>query len=174
MNLTFTPFEEAPELVTANMADFIRQQGLAAKVAVAEIDPAFADGALLSEHYQIPIEMEVNCLVVEGRRGERVTYAAVLVPYGMRANTASPIMRALDASKVTFANLDFVLDATQMEFGAINPLGLPADWLVLMEPRLLEQEELVLGGGYAHSKILMKSQDLAALEQVALVENLAK
>ena len=53
-------------------------------VQVAEIDPAYADGAFLHAQYGVPLEMELNCLVVEGHRNEDIRYAAIVVPYGKR------------------------------------------------------------------------------------------
>lgn len=174
MNLPFEKVSEHKDLVPAVIYDFLTNENLLETVKVAEINPDYADGDLLSQHYDIPIEMEVNCLVVEGKRQERVTYAAVLVPYGKRANTASPTKRALDVSKVSFSPLDYVLQESQMEFGSITPLGLPQDWHILIDSALLEQEELVIGGGLVKSKLLIPSQVLTKLPNAQIVENLAK
>lgn len=111
---------------------------------------------------------------VEVRRGDMVKYAALLVPYGKRANTASLTKRALDSSKVSFADLELVTEATQMMFGAIITIGLPSDYQVLYDPILLEQEELVVGGGFVHSKLLIPSRILEQLPNSQAVEGLVK
>lgn len=82
MNLEFQPLEGREYLVAPTVAEFVQKQGLSQTVKVARINPDFADGELLSKEYDIPYKMEVNCLVVEGSRGEDKKYAALLVPYG--------------------------------------------------------------------------------------------
>ena len=100
MNLDFQPLEGREYLVAPAVAEFVQKQGLSQTVKVARINPDFADGELLSKEYDIPYKMEVNCLVVEGSRGEDKKYAALLVPYGKRAKTNATVKRPLDASKI--------------------------------------------------------------------------
>lgn len=160
MKLNFQPLAQNIDLVPAQLLVNAKTLDDFQAIKVAEIAPANADGDKLSQAYDIPYDMEVNCLVVEVRRGDTVKYAALLVPYGKRANTASPTKRALDSSKVSFIDLELVTEATQMMFGAIITIGLPSDYQVLYDPILLEQEKLVVGGGFVHSKLLIPSRIL--------------
>ncbi len=175
MNLDFQPLEGREDLVAPAVAEFVQKQGLSQTVKVARINPDFADGELLSKEYDIPYKMEVNCLVVEGSRGEDKKYAALLVPYGKRAKTNATVKRPLDASKIHFADLKVVLEVTGMEFGSITPVGLPEDWLILVDSQLLKEGNLVLGSGLVSSKILLPSAVLAKLlPNVQVIEGLAK
>ncbi|AWN19021.1 YbaK/EbsC family protein [Streptococcus sobrinus] len=174
MNLDFQPLEGREDLVAPAVAEFVQKQGLSQTVKVARINPDFADGELLSKEYDIPYKMEVNCLVVEGSRGEDKKYAALLVPYGKRAKTNATVKRPLDASKIHFADLEVVLEMTGMEFGSITPLGLPDDWKILVDSSLLEQEKLVIGGGLVTSKLLLPAEVLVSLAQAEVIEGLAK
>ncbi|MBQ6334484.1 MAG: hypothetical protein IJI46_05410 [Erysipelotrichaceae bacterium] len=144
------------------------------KVMVAAIDPAYADGQLLHEHYETPLEWELNCIVVEGRRGDNVKYAAILLPYGKRVNTGSIVRQKLDAKKVSFADLNYVIEKTGMEFGSITPVGLPEDWFILIDEEVFAQETIIIGGGLVSTKIIMSSYILKDLPNVHIMHGLAK
>lgn len=162
MLLDFKPALEHPELLAKPVFDFIHIFDKDRKITVAEINPDYADGELLNQHYDIPFEMEVNCLVVKGQRGEDVCYTALLVPYGKKAKTNATIKRPLDVTKVSFVPLDEVLSATQMEFGSITPVGLP------------QQDQLILGAGLVKAKLCLPSDLLSKLPNVQVIEDLAK
>ncbi len=61
-----------------------------------------------------------------------------------------------------------------MEFGSITPVGLPSDWLILMDSQILEKDQVVVGGGFVQSKLLIPTQLLASLPNIQVVEDLAK
>lgn len=176
MKLQFTPLVENQHLVPAGIYRLTEMLAPEqhAQIGVAEIDPAFADGLLLSKEYDVPLEMELNCLAVEGVRNEQKRYAALVLPYGKRANTGSVVKQLLNAKKVSFAPLDFVMQATDMEFGSITPLGLPDDWLVLVDSSLVDRDQVIIGGGLVQSKIMLPTELLLSLPNVQMVEGLAK
>ncbi|WII93979.1 YbaK/EbsC family protein [Kingella negevensis] len=103
----------------------------------------------MHEQYNVPLEMELNCIVMAGTRGETTKFAAIVLPYGKRANTGSPAKQALDAKKVSFAPLPEVIAATGMEFGSITPVGLPENWAVLIDSSVLQLENVMISGGLA-------------------------
>lgn len=146
----------------------------AQEIKVTEIDPEFALGLSQYPQFGIPTEKEVNCLVVEGKRGEDKKYAALLVPYGKRANTNATVKRPLDVSKVGFAPLDIVLEQSGMEFGAITPIGLPESWSILIDQQILEQDSIIVGGGLVQSKLLVPTKLLTQLPNAQVIEGLAK
>ena len=140
----------------------------------AEIDPAFADGESLHREYGVAYEEEVNCLVVEASRGETVRYAALVVPYGRRASMNAKVRGPLDAKKVVFADLGKVCEMTGMEYGSITPVGLPEDWTILIDPSVLLQEKVIVGGGLAKSKLRLPSVLFEKMLNCIIVEGLAK
>ena len=143
-------------------------------IQVAKIDPAFADGQLLHEHYETPLEWELNCIIVEARKGESSKYAAVLLPYGKRINTGSTLRHLLEAKKVSFAPLEKVKEMTGMEFGAIGPLGLPVEWPILIDEEVFRQENIIIGGGKAAYKIFMPTYLLRQIPEVKVSQGLCK
>lgn len=174
MELQFTTALDHPELMPASVFNFIKSFDTDHEIQIAEINPAYADGQLLHEYYGVPYEMELNCLIVEGTRGEETQYAALVVPYGKRAATNATTKKPLDVKKVSFANLEEVVKQTQMEYGSITPVGLPDDWKILLDSQIFDQSELIIGGGLVHSKIKLPSYLLKELPNAIVVEGLAK
>lgn len=174
MKLAFRPVTENDPLLPSSVYAYLCSHDTDHAVQCAEIDPAFADGDALSREYEIPQEMELNCLVVEGSRGDSVHYAAVVVPYGKRASMNAKVRGPLDAKKVVFADLNYVTEATGMEYGSITPVGLPEDWKILVDSSVFDQEYVIVGGGLVKSKIMMPSQFFRRMPNCIVVEGLAK
>ena len=141
---------------------------------VAEINPEFMDGIKLCEHYNLDINMGVNCLICECRRGQNKNYAALLVPKGYKYNMSTTVRKHTNSRIVSVAPLDFVLEKTKMEYGSINPIGLPSEWNIFVDPKILENEWIICGSGLQKSKLALPSKYLLKLNNVEILENLAK
>lgn len=141
---------------------------------VAEINPDFMDGIKLCEHYNIDKDMGVNCLICECKRGENKNYVALLVPTGYKYNMSSTVRKHTNSRMVSVAPLEYVLEKTSMEYGSINPIGLPEDWKIFIDPKVLKKDRIICGSGLAKSKMLLPSKSLLNLNNVEILENLAK
>ena len=130
---------------------------------VAPIDPTLADTAAFCEAYGSPLEHSANCVVVAGKRGGEVRYAAVMVLATMRADINGVVRRHLDVRKISFAPQDEAVELTGMEFGGITPVGLPDDWPVLVDPAVVAAGHVVIGSGIRGSKLLVPSAGLLDL-----------
>ncbi|MGO1166520.1 MAG: YbaK/EbsC family protein [Janibacter sp.] len=159
-NLTWTPAADAPHLMAPPVAAAIARVPSAQ---VAEIDPELADTAAFCEAYESSPEHSANCVVVAGRRGGETTYAAVLVLATDRADINNVVRRHLGARKISFAPMDDAVELTGMEYGGITPVGLPEEWGVLVDERVVEAGEVVIGSGIRGSKLLIDAAELAAL-----------
>jgi len=142
-------------------------------VLTAAIDPALADTAAFCEHYQIELADSANCVVIAGRRGELTRYAACVVLATTRADVNGVVRRRLDARKASFAPMDDAVALTGMEYGGITPIGLPADWPVLIDRSVLDRSMVVIGSGLRRSKIVLPPAVLATLPSAELVDGLA-
>ncbi len=174
MKLEFRTIHENDELLPASVCAFLMPYADRFDIQTAEIDPAFADGANMHEQYGVAYEEELNCLVVEGSRNETKKYAALVVPYGKRANMNAKVRNPLDAKKVSFADLHYVTERTGMEYGSITPVGLPQDWLVLIDAEVMKQENVIVGGGLAKSKLRLPSALFQEMANARIIEGLAK
>ena len=130
---------------------------------VAPIDAELADTAAFCAAYDVAMESSANCVVVAGKRGGEVRYAAVLVLASMRADINGAVRRHLDVRKISFAPTDQAVELTGMEFGGITPVGLPADWPVLVDEAVVAAGDVVIGSGIRGSKLLVPAAELAAL-----------
>jgi prolyl-tRNA editing enzyme YbaK/EbsC (Cys-tRNA(Pro) deacylase) len=142
-------------------------------VLVAPIDPDLADTAAFCEHYGVLLEESANCVVVAGKRGLTTTTAACVVLATTRVDVNGVVRRRLDARKASFASMDDAVSQTGMEHGGITPLGLPADWPLLVDSRVAEAAHVVIGSGLRRSKLVVPGRLLAALPQAEVVEGLA-
>jgi prolyl-tRNA editing enzyme YbaK/EbsC (Cys-tRNA(Pro) deacylase) len=57
-----------------------------------------------------------------------------------------------------------------MEFGGITPLGLPADWPVLVDAAVVAAGDVVIGSGIRGSKLLVSGAALAGLPTADVLE----
>ena len=131
--LSFQPALSRMDLLAEPVAAALRGWAGAEEVEVAEIDPALADTAAFCARYGVSLTESANCVVVLGRRGEVSTYAACVVAATTRADVNGLVRRHLDAKKASFAPVEAVTAASDMEYGGITPVGLPADWPVLVD-----------------------------------------
>lgn len=143
-------------------------------ILVAEIDSDYMDGIKLCEHYNIDIKTGVNCLICECKRGESITYVALLVPTGYKYNMSSTVRKYTNSRMVSVAPLEYVLEKTKMEYGSINPIGLPQEWKIFIDPKVIEVERIICGSGLQKSKLSLPSKYLLKLPNAELLNNLAK
>ncbi|WP_106186959.1 YbaK/EbsC family protein [Umezawaea tangerina] len=146
----------------------------AARCAVAEIDPTLADTAEFCDFYGSPLTASANCVVVAGKRGDVVRYAACVVLATTRADVNGVVRRRLDARRASFAPMDDAVSLSGMAYGGITPIGLPTDWPVLLSPEVAAAPELVVGSGVRHSKILVPGDVLAKLPGAEVLTDLAR
>lgn len=173
--LSFVPATEAPELLAPPVAAALGgiDPALSARIRVAAIDPGLADTAAFCAAYSWAPESGANCIVVAGRRGERTTYAACVVLASTRADVNGAVRRLLDARRASFAPMADAVALTGMEYGGITPIGLPADWRVLVDARVRDVPDAIVGAGIRAAKIAVPGAVLCALPGVEVVDGLA-
>ena len=118
-----------PELLASSVAEALLalDADVATRIGVAAIDPALADTAEFCARYGVRLDVSANCVVIKGKRGGEVRYAACMVLATTRADVNGVVRRRLDARTASFAPMDEAVALTGMEYGGITPLGLPAD-----------------------------------------------
>jgi prolyl-tRNA editing enzyme YbaK/EbsC (Cys-tRNA(Pro) deacylase) len=129
----------------------------------AAIDPELADTAAFCAQYDVPMGASANCVIVHGKRAGESTYAAVMVLATDRADVNGVIRKHLGVRKISFAAQDDAVGSTGMEYGGITPIGIPADWPVLVDESVAQAGLVVIGSGIRASKLLLDGADLAKL-----------
>ncbi|MFT3888532.1 MAG: YbaK/EbsC family protein [Arachnia sp.] len=159
-NLDWMPLVDHPGLVAPPVA---AAAALVPGARVAEIDASLADTAAFCEAYDVAPEASANCVVVFGRRGEESVYAAVMVLATDRADVNKTVRKELGMRKISFADQPTAEELTGMTQGGITPVGLPADWPILVDDAVAAAGLVVIGGGVRGSKLLLDGAQLAAL-----------
>ena len=175
--LDFKPIIDNPNMVPKCIYDFVNgydNLDVKKQFLFSQINPDFADGNRLCEEYSIDKSLGFNCLIVECKRNEVVKYCALVVPIGYKYNMGSVVRKYTNSRVVSVAPLDYVLDKTQMEYGSITPIGLPSDWMILVDPLIKEQKQIIIGGGFVNAKISLPVELFLKLPNVEIVEGIAK
>jgi prolyl-tRNA editing enzyme YbaK/EbsC (Cys-tRNA(Pro) deacylase) len=167
-NLHFGPVTERLDLV----ADPVRSAlptGSADGVLGAEIDPEVADTAAFCERYAVGMHQGANCVVIEAKRGDTIRHAACMILSSDRIDVNGAVRKLLEAKKASFTSMDHALSASGMEYGGITPIGLPAEWPLLVDEAVAAGEWLVIGSGIRGSKLLVTGRFLASLPNAQVV-----
>jgi prolyl-tRNA editing enzyme YbaK/EbsC (Cys-tRNA(Pro) deacylase) len=168
-NLTFAPVNQLLNQV-ANPVKIVLGSIEDSNIWVSQIDPNLADTAAFCEHYDIGMDVSANCVIVEAKRADRTWYAACVVLATTRADVNGIVRRELDARKISFAPMDTAVSLTGMEYGGITPIGLPADWPILIDANFMKHDKVIIGSGIRSSKILVMPDILATLPNAKVME----
>ncbi|MFC5816127.1 YbaK/EbsC family protein [Nonomuraea harbinensis] len=161
MTLHWVPAAGRTDLLAEPVA---RAIGQVEDARVAEIDPELADTAAFCERYGVAMGASANCVVVAAKRGGEVRYAACMVLATTRADVNGVVRKHLGARKASFAPMEEAVELTAMEYGGITPIGLPADWPILVDTQVAEHPEVVIGSGLRRSKLAVSGATLAGLK----------
>lgn len=160
--LTFEPARDHLDLLGEPTKQSIESNKLQG-VLVAAIDPELADTAGFCEQYDIGLDISVNCVIVEAKRADKTWYAACLIPAPVRADINGIVRRELGARKISFAPMEKAISLSQMIYGGISPIGLPADWPILVDSGAAALKHAIIGSGNRDSKLLVSGELLASL-----------
>lgn len=172
--LQLVPALDRPDLLADPVRRLLEQWPRAGQVEVAEIDPQLADTEAFCAAYGIELAASANCVVVAGRRGDDVRFAACLVLATTRADVNGVVRRRLDARKASFAPLDQAVEDTGMEYGGITPVGLPEAWPLLVDSAVVAAAQVVVGSGLRRSKLVLPGEAVAALPGVEVLPGLGQ
>ncbi|GAA2368238.1 YbaK/EbsC family protein [Dactylosporangium salmoneum] len=171
MRLDLSPALSKPELLAAPVVEALSKLPDADAIQVAPIDPDLADTAAFCEAYDVTLEQSANCVIVVGKPAG--VYAACVVLATTRADVNGAVRRLLGTRKASFAPMDDAVGISGMQYGGITPIGLPSDWPVYVDSRVLAVSSAVIGSGIRGSKIVLPGTLIASLPGATVIENLA-
>ncbi|QNS07515.1 YbaK/EbsC family protein [Streptomyces xanthii] len=173
---TVTPAPDALNLLTRPVADAVRNwRGSVPAQDLIHVDtePDWADTATFVEHYGPDLlDTSANCVVVSGKRGGEATLAACVVLSATKVDVNGVVRRHLGARKASFASMDTATGETGMEYGGITPIGLPADWPVLVDAAVADLPYVLIGSGTRRGKLIVPGKALAELPGATVLEGL--
>lgn len=97
----------------------------------------------------------------------------MLVLATTKADINTTIRKHLGARKCSFLAMEAAVEATGMAYGGITPLGLPVEWPVLVDSRVVAQPHVVIGSGLRRSKVRLPGETAGRLPGAQVVEGLA-
>ncbi|GAB3148430.1 YbaK/EbsC family protein [Micromonospora sonneratiae] len=178
-SLRTEPARTRPELLAPSVAAAVEGWPADAAVAVdsvlvAAIDADLADTAAFCAAYDVGLDASANCVVVAGKREGEIRYAACVILATTRADVNGVVRRQLNVRKASFAPMAEAVELTGMEYGGITPIGLPEQWPILVDPRVVATPYVIIGSGLRRSKIALPGPALAALPGAQVIEGLAR
>ena len=171
-----TPAPDCLDTLTRPVADAVRDwRGSvpADQIVYVDTEPEWADTATFVEHYgKDLLDQSANCVVVAGKRGGESALAACVVLSTTRVDVNGVVRRRLGARKASFASMDTATGETGMEYGGITPVGLPADWPVLVDSAVVDLAYVLVGSGRRRGKLLVPGKAFAELPNAVVLEGL--
>lgn len=172
--LDFRPALEHLDLLAPPVALVLQAWAGAVHVEVVRIDPALSDTASLVAATGQDLADMGNAVIVGGRRGGVERVGACVVLATTRADVNGAVRAILDVRKASFLPMERAVEATGMEYGAITPVGLPAEWPVLVDAAVLQRDRVVIGAGMRAAKLRLPGPLVADLPGVRVIQGLAR
>lgn len=136
-------------------------------------DPALADTAAFCERYHFSLNQSANTIIVATKTNP-VSYACCVVLATTRLDVNKRVCELLQVKRASFADIQQTRDVTSMEIGGVTLFGLPPLLPVFIDSAVMNNTQIVLGGGNRKSKILLHPAELKKLPGIHIIENLAK
>lgn len=172
-SLHFQPAIEHLDLVSPTVAEALRNwKGTTPveEILVAEINSSFTHSAEFIEHYGFLPTDGANTVVVEAVRGGERNLVACVAQICNRMDLNKAVRKHLGVQRVSLAPKDEVLEKSQMEYGAVNPIGLPEDWSILIEEGVLQVPRIIVGAGLIKAKLSVPTKLLAELPNAQVLK----
>lgn len=138
-----------------------------------ECDPALADTAQFCETYGFGLDQSANAIIVVGK-GAEPKFCCCLVLATTRLDVNKAVCKLLGVKKASFASAEQTKELTGMEIGGVTPFGLQEGLPIYVDAAVMDQKEVVTGGGNRSSKVILDPLELKKLPGVQIVESLAK
>ena len=145
---------------------------LGADYSVIDCDPDLADTAAFCEAYGVAPEDSANAILVASKRPPgQFSLSLVLAPTRLDVNRR--VRDLMGVKKLSFANAEVTAEMTRMLVGGVTPFGLDDSIPVFVDSRVLDRDEVVVGGGSRSKKIRVKPEVFERMDHVTIVDGLA-
>ena len=135
-------------------------------------DPALADTAAFCAAYGYSPGDSANTIVVVAK-SESPVYAACVVLATTRLDVNHVVRARLGGRRTSFASFEEARALTGMELGGVTVFGLPPGLPILVDRRVMDRPEIILGGGSRSWKVKAPPAILLALPGVEVIDGLA-
>lgn len=132
----------------------------------------YADTAAFCAEYGFEPQQSANTIIVASKTEPKV-YVACLVLATSKLDVNKKVRKLLGVRKVSFATAEQTTNLTGMMIGGVTILGLPANMPVYVDSKVMEQPEIIVGGGNRTSKVIVNPQELLKLPNTQVIDDLA-
>ncbi len=139
---------------------------------VVACDPSLADTADFCANYNFDLKNSANTLLVGSTKGEK-KFAACVVLAHCRLDVNKVVRKRLGARRLSFATPEDTRRITGMELGGVTAVALPKSLPLWIDARVMECDQVILGGGNRQSKLLMAPAEFHKIPHAEIVEELA-
>jgi prolyl-tRNA editing enzyme YbaK/EbsC (Cys-tRNA(Pro) deacylase) len=136
---------------------------------IVECDPKFADTAEFCTAYDIPVSITCNTIIVVVKSNPK-RYVACLVRADSKLDVNHKVAAAVGFKRLSFASGEETAALSGMMIGGVTLIGLPADIPILIDARVMEQPEVIVGGGNRSSKIRLEPSELLKLPNARVAD----
>lgn len=151
--------------------DLVRQalDTAGAEYEVLACEPHLADTAEFCAHYGISPEEACNAILVALKTTPR-RYVACLVRADTRLDVNKKLRDLVGTKKLSFASSEETAELTGMLIGGVSIPGLPAEWPIYLDQRVMESERVIIGGGNRTSKARLAPSELLKLPNASVAD----
>lgn len=135
-------------------------------------DPKLADTAAFCKAYGYSEEQSANTILVASRKAEPTRYVACVVLANTRLDVNRVVVKKLGVKRASFADAETTLRLSGMQIGGVTAVGI-RNIPVLIDSRVMNQPEVIMGGGNRSSKLVLRPSELLKLPDAQVVESLA-
>ena len=145
---------------------------LGVKYTLVPCDPELADTAAFCAAYGYDTGDSANTIIVESRDKPPRNAACVLLAT-TKLDVNGTVRRRI-GRKTSFAGPERTMELTGMTLGGVTAVGLPPGLPLWIDSRVMEREQVILGAGNRHWKVIAAPAFLATLPGAEVVEGLAR
>ncbi len=147
-------------------------KSLDARFRIVDIDPAFTHTAAYCEHYGYPLDQSANAILVASKR-PKGRNALCVVLANTRLDVNRRVRSLLGVRKVSFASPELTQEITGMKIGGVTPFGLPDNLPVYVDSRIIQLDEILVGGGNRSTKIYVDPEVFSRMPTAEIITDLA-
>ena len=147
-------------------------EAIGARYELIACDPALADTAAFCAHYGVDPSKSANAILVASRK-EPKKYALCLVLATTKLDVNKKVAELLGIKKLSFASGDETVAVTGMMIGGVTPFAIPPEVPIYVDSRIVQLDEVVVGGGSRSSKLRIAPEVFKRMPGVEIIERLA-
>lgn len=138
-----------------------------------DCDPQLADTAAFCDAYGYTPQQSANSIIVTSKKVEPAKYAVCVVLANSRLDVNKKVCELLGVKKAFFADAETTCALSNMMIGGVTAVGI-SDLPIYVDSRVMQQPEVVMGGGNRSTKLVLDPQELTKLPNVQIVDGLAQ